>query len=365
MDQSAKTLRIFYASDTTPNTWFASVRSNIWRNNLLLPLRDLGHDVVEFEYDLTQTFRNLDATDPRQAAFIAENRPRVSAALLRQIKAAHALAPIDLFFSYFYDACILPGAIDEIRGMGIKTVNWYCNGSYQLHLVREISPRFDFCLVPEKFRMADYRAMGARPIYCQEAANPAFYKPANVAKEFDVTFVGQAYGDRPSYIEFLLKHGIDVQVWGHGWVNPHPKYLPAQTYDAIQSIPGQRRHEALPDEELVTMYSRSKINLGFSTCGNTHLAGERIVQVRLRDFEVPMSGGFYLVEEMEELGEFFVPGREIETYASRDEMLAKIRYYLAHEEQRLAIAQRGHARAVKEHTWQHRFRQAFAQMGLA
>jgi len=57
MGRPAKTLRIFYASDTTPNAWFATIRSNIWRNNLLLPLRDLGHDVVEFEYDLTVNVR--------------------------------------------------------------------------------------------------------------------------------------------------------------------------------------------------------------------------------------------------------------------------------------------------------------------
>src|ERR1041385_2231648 len=112
-----RSLRIFYASDTTPNVWFASIRSNIWRNNLYGALVDLGHDVVEFEYDLTQTFRNLDTGDPKQAAFIAENRPRVSAALLRQIRAANAQAPIDLFFSYFFDACIKPAAIDEIRAL--------------------------------------------------------------------------------------------------------------------------------------------------------------------------------------------------------------------------------------------------------
>jgi hypothetical protein len=166
-------LRIFYASDTTPNTWMKGVRSNIWRNNLLLPLVDLGHEVVEFNYDLTATFRNLDAKNPRQAAFIAENRPRVSAELLRQVRRAHEAGRVDLFFSYFYDPCVLPAAIDEVRGMGIKTVNWFCNGSYQIDLVREISPHYDFCLVPEKFRLKDYEAMGARPIYCQEAANPS------------------------------------------------------------------------------------------------------------------------------------------------------------------------------------------------
>src|SRR5207342_1526667 len=87
----------------------------------------------------------------------------------------------------------------------------------QFHLVREISPRYDWCLVPEKFRLPDYRAIGARPIYSQEAANPAIYKPYDVPVEFDVSFVGQAYGDRPAYIEHLLKNSIDVRVWGQGW----------------------------------------------------------------------------------------------------------------------------------------------------
>src|SRR4051812_5450741 len=255
-----RSLRIFYASDTTPNAWFREVRSNVWRNNLLLPLVDLGHEVVEFQYDLTPTFRNLDPANPRHAVFIAENRPKVSAELLRQIKAAHRERPIDLFFSYFYDACVEPVAIDAIRAMGIKAVNWYCNGSYQLHLVKEISPRYDFCLVPEEFRLEDYKAMGARPLYCQEAANPAIYEPRHVPKEFDVTFVGQAYGDRPMLVAHLLKHGVDVQMWGHGWVKPHAPSMPRETFEAIEAIPVHLRHEPLSDDELIGMYSRSKIN---------------------------------------------------------------------------------------------------------
>jgi spore maturation protein CgeB len=359
-----KKLRIFYGSDTTPNTWMTGVRSNIWRNNLLLPLVDLGHDVVEFAYDLTQTFRNLDAKNPRQAAFIAENRPRVSAELLRQVRAAHGERPIDLFFSYFYDPCVLPGAIAEIRGLGIKTVNWYCNGSYQLDLVREISPHYDFCLVPEKFRMGDYRAMGARPIYCQEAANPAIYRSHDVPVAFDVTFVGQAYGDRPGIIKHLLNGGVDVQVWGHGWHKPDPRHMPGHLYEAICAIPEERRHPALPDEELVKMYSRSKINLGFSTCGDTHLTGERILQVRLRDFEVPMSGGFYMVEAFEELGEFFALGKEIVGYENRADLLAKVRRYLKDDAARERIRLAGYERARRDHTWHRRFEAAFAEMGV-
>src|SRR4051812_40385381 len=198
-------LRIFYASDSTPNPWFKGVVSNLWRANLHDSLVDLGHEVVEFDYDLTQVFRNLDPAVPRQAEFIRVNRPRASEELLRQIKAAHATKPVDVFFSYFFDACVLPETIDAIRALGITTVNWYCNAAHQFHLVREISPHYDWCLVPEKFRLPDYQAIGARPLYSQEGANPTIYKPYDLPVEFDVSFVGQAYGDRPAYIEHLLQ----------------------------------------------------------------------------------------------------------------------------------------------------------------
>jgi spore maturation protein CgeB len=132
----------------------------------------MRHDLVEFQYDLRQTFQNPNPADPKQKAFIQKNRSKVTKELLHQIRAAHAIKPVDLFFRYFYDACVLPEAIDGIKSMSIKTVNRYCNGSYQLHLVSKIAPHYDWCLVPEKFRLNDYVAMGARPIYCQEAANP-------------------------------------------------------------------------------------------------------------------------------------------------------------------------------------------------
>jgi len=365
-------LRIFYASDHTPNPWFKGVQSNLWHANLYQTLAAMGHDLIAFDYDLTQVFRNLDPAIPRQADFIRTSRPRVSAALRAQIQAAHANSPIDLFFSYFFDACVLPEMLDAIRDLGITTVNWYCNAAHQFHLVREISPHYDWCLVPEKFRLADYRALGARPIYCQEAANPAVYKPYDVPRDLDVSFVGQAYGDRPAYIEHLLNNQINVRVWGHGW-KIDPKFPPppeCPLWRLPESVTGGAGGGPLDDVEMIKTYSRSKINLGFSTCGETHqqaekgVGGGRIVQVRLRDFEVPMSGGFYMVEEMEELAEFFVPGKEIVFYRSPDDMADKIRYYLSHEDERERIRLAGHHRALAQHTWRHRFEAAFAAMGL-
>lgn len=401
-------MRIFYASDTTPNSSF---ESNLWRNNLYMPLVDLGHDVVEFQYDLRKTFQNLDKEDPTQWAFVEKNRPTLSNKLLEQIKAAHAEKPVDIFFSYFYDACVLPEAIDEIRAMGIVAINWYCNGSYQLHLVSEISPHYDWCLVPEKFRLKDYIAMGAHPIYCQEASNPNVYKPHDLPVDFDVTFVGQAYGDRPGYIKYLLDQGIDVRVWGFGWHNYSAdnrssvmlnqlrrmlrigrklmtpagwqaasrrlkSSLRAQintgscersvaTQDQPIELPSLIMGGTLSDVEMIQMYSRSKINLGFSTCGNTHQTGERILQVRLRDFEVPMSGGFYMVEYMEELEEFFDIGKEIVCYNGPDDLADKIKYYLEHDSEREKIRKAGYERCLRDHTWHKRFEMVFEEIGLA
>jgi spore maturation protein CgeB len=378
-------MRIFYASDTTPNASFAS---NLWRNNLYLPLIDLGHDVIEFDYPYGDTFLNLDPSDPIQKTYIDRNRPLLSAELLKQIKHAHTKKPCDLFFSYFYDACIHPEVIDEIRAMGITTVNWYCNGSYQLHLVSDISPHYDWCLVPEKFRLKDYANMGAHPIYCQEAANPNIYRAYPIAHDYDVTFIGQAYGERPAYIKFILDSGVDIRVWGSGWntycsskvkarqgkwkrIKNYLRELP--TAGSPTFSPESRAPIALPDstigsimedEDLVRMYSRSKINLGFSTCGETYKNKDKILQVRLRDFEVPMCGGFYMVEYMEELEEFYEIGKEIVCYKSPEELVDKIKYYLRNDGEREAIRKAGYERCQRDHTWHKRFQNVFKEMGI-
>lgn len=76
-------MRIFYASDNSPN---AAFKSDLWRSNLYLALVDLGHDVVEFDYDLSETFRFLDPAFPEHVEFIRHNRPNVTAELLRQVR---------------------------------------------------------------------------------------------------------------------------------------------------------------------------------------------------------------------------------------------------------------------------------------
>lgn len=390
-------MRIFLASMHSINAALPS--SRIWDINLRQPLLDLGHEVIRFNYDFGPHLSFADPDVDGYSAFVETYQPRLENALLQQLEAEHRQEPVDVFLSYFYSAFCRPEKIREIGRLGIRTINWYCNGSYQFDLVADIAPAYDYCLVPEKFRLADYRRVGANPIYFQEAANPNYYKPYPLKRNLDVTFVGQCYGDRPAYIRYLYDQGIDVRVRGCGWLPAHPSQTRSGLSEAVEFLGTLHREDAwrtlgrrlkaavtparfvettvadtrlplallgppLSDDEMVRMYSRSKISLGFSSCGETHRAGERVLQIRLRDFEGPMSGAFYLVEYMEELEEFFDIGKEIVCYRDRADLAEKVRYYLTHEDQRERIRTAGRRRALAEHTWQKRFENLFRQIGL-
>jgi spore maturation protein CgeB len=340
---------------------------------------ELGHDVVLFDFDLEPFYSHADPDHPATGPFVEAQRSVLESELLSQMARAHAERPIDLFFSYFYSSFARPEVIREIAAMGVVTVNWYCNASYQFHLVREIAPAYSYCLVPERFRLDDYRAAGARPIYCQEAANPGFYRPQDVPQEYDVAFVGSAYGDRPAYVRALLDAGLDAHAWGPGWRElARPLSTTARVRRAVSQtkrrllnrpvrpprLPDAACGEVLSDEDMVSMFSRSKISLGFSSVGDTGSTRQPIRQVRLRDFEAPMSGAFYMLEYLEEIEEFFVPGKEIVCFDGPVDLVEKCRYYLSHDEEREEIGRAGRERALRDHTWQRRLAAAFVEMGF-
>jgi spore maturation protein CgeB len=365
-------MRIFYATPG-PAHQTRLPESRVWHNNLLLPLRDLGHDVVVFDYDYTDANRHLNPDIAADRKFVAANRPQFGATLLQQLRAAHAEKPVDLFFSYFYSSYVHPDTIRNIRDMGIVTVNWYCNASYQFHLIEELAPAYDYCLVPEKFRLEDYRKIGATPIYCQEAANPNIYKPRPVPLDYDVTFVGQRYGTRPYLLRGLLDSSIDVRAWGPHWQEPDSRSWLARSYHRLREVTGDkttaiwntqfpidRCGPPLSDDELIAMYSRSRISLGFTQVA----ARNQIKQVRLRDFEATMSGAFYLVEQFDELADFFEPDKEIVFFHDRADLIDKARFYLGHHSARERIRKAGMRRARAEHTWQKRFEMVFNTIGL-
>jgi spore maturation protein CgeB len=135
----------------------------------------------------------------------------------------------------------------------------------------------------------------------------------------------------------LKSHGIEVEAFGYGWPNG-----------------------PLSTQEMVRMYSKSKINLGFGGVANL----SETYCLKGRDFEIPMSGGLYLTEYHPELERWYRLGEEIVTYSGFDDLVTKIRYLLSHSDGADAIRQNGYDRALSEHTWEMRFEKVFGLMGL-
>jgi len=370
-----KKLRIFYGFDKNLASSFDMGGKDIWTVNIHDTLVDMGHDLVSFDYDLGEFFKHLEKTIESHQEYAKKHRNEVVAEFLRQIRAAHEKEPIDMLLSYFYDHFMTPEAIEEVKKMGILAVNYNCNASYQLELISEVSPAFDYCLTVEDFRFDDYKALGANAIYFQEGANPKYYKPCDVPKEYEVIFIGQCYGDRPDHIRYLLDQGIDIKCFGPNWdkVMATPmKKLKNLFYKIIGKkkkvkplLPSSIIGKVLPFDEMIKTYSKAKIAINFGTCGETHLTGQRVTQIRLRDFEAPMCGVFYLTEDNAELKNFYKSDKELIFYNDKEDLSDKIKYYLANDNEREKIAKAGRDRAIKEHSWEKRFEKCFKEIGVA
>lgn len=77
----------------------------------------------------------------------------------------------------------------------------------------------------------------------------------------------------------------------------------------------------------------------------------------LRHFEVTAVGGFLLTYWTPELPRFFEVGKECEAFRNERELLEKVRYYVAHPQERLAIAAAGQRRTLRDHLYSRRIGQ--------
>ena len=112
---------------------------------------------------------------------------------------------------------------------------------------------------------------------------------------------------------------------------------------------------AISTQELVEVYARSQICLGFSGVGYSM----REFCLKGRDFEVPMSGAVYLTCEQPDLHRVYNVGQEVLTYGSREQCLEQIQRLLKSPGQCEQIRKAARARSLLEHSWEQRFNVLF------
>ena len=75
-----------------------------------------------------------------------------------------------------------------------------------------------------------------------------------------------------------------------------------------------------------------------------------------------MSGNFQLMQYTPCIEDFFEPDHEIICWKNKKDLFEKIIYYLENENERKKIARRGYNRAIKNHTWSHRFEKLLLEL---
>lgn len=129
----------------------------------------------------------------------------------------------------------------------------------------------------------------------------------------------------------------------------HP--LDLFTLDPAFTLPNLRNHGTADYySEMPLVFKKSRINLNISL--RSIKSG-----IPLRGFDIMGSGGFLLSNYQEDFLENFTPGVDFEYYENEQDLLQKIDYYLAHEEERQAIAKNGHDKVADAHTYRDRVRE--------
>lgn len=191
----------------------------------------------------------------------------------------------------------------------------------------------DLCLVTTPEPVSWYLKERVPALFFPLASSEMTYHPIeNVKKKYDVGFIGSRYGVRGEIVEYLRRKGVSVAAWGPGWESG-----------------------ILPYEENNRFYNECKIVLGFGGIGYSF----NFLNPKLRDFEVTLSGSFYITTYDQSLDAHLKFGVEIEGYRSKRELFQKVQFYLENDDKREGIAQMGRKRSFLNHTLDTRFSRLF------
>jgi spore maturation protein CgeB len=281
--------------------------------NFYEPLKDMGIDVVRYNY--VERMQQI-------------GKRKMNREILDRAQSEHP----DYIFLLTYQNQISPKTLRTLHQKGFRVIGWFSDDHWRFERYSKRLARHLYCSVTtDEKAIAKYETNNLRVIKSQWAANPKYYRHVPADKNYEVTFVGQRYGLRAKVIDHLAKNSIPIQAFGKGW------------------------GEYIPFDEVITIFSNSKINLNISSS----YKDSQVKQIKGRIFEVPMCGGFLLADYVDGLEDYFKIGEEIVCYETQQDLVEKVIYYLENEKERKTIAMNGYRACQQRHTWRHRFTDIF------
>ena len=179
---------------------------------------------------------------------------------------------------------------------------------------------------------SNYSSFGANSVYLMHS----YYLPwihfplSSRVYKHDVCFIGHYEEDnRLSYINTILNDpSITLYIRGPGWGNT-----------SVQSKFKDNLNIGLIGSKYSSMIRQSRIGLAFFSALNEDLYTRRV-------FEIPACGTFLLAPRTHVMQSIFEEDKEAVFFSTKEEMLDKIKFYLAHNTLREQIALSGYNRSI-------------------
>jgi hypothetical protein len=191
--------------------------------------------------------------------------------------------------------------------------------------------------------VAAFRAAGIRAELVRLAFEPRVLSVLkDEGRPFDAAFAGSFYDvhrSRTALIERLCERFEGMRVFGAG-AERLPADSPIRKRYAGQAW-GREMYQALRNAKIVFNHHGD-----VPACANN-----------MRLYEATGVGALLVTDWKEDLREIFEPGEEVAAYRTPEECVEQIDYYLRHDAEREAIARRGQARTLRDHTYRARVQQ--------
>lgn len=258
----------------------------------------------------------------------------------------------DLVFA-LAQAPLDPPLIRSLKNQGIKVAYWFVEDFQVMTYWEELAPEVDafFVIQEEPFYRVLEKAGVEYFAFLPLAADPEVFRPLELTlaekREFGsaLSFVGAGYYNRRRVFQALTDY--DFRIWGSDW-----------DLDSPLGPLIQRQGARIAPEDCARIFNASRINLNLHSSPFHHGINPQGDYLNPRVFDLAACGAFQLVDWRSHLHRFFRPEEEIVTFATVAELRQKIDYFLAHPEERHAIAQKGRERLLREHTYTCRMAQA-------
>jgi len=140
-------------------------------------------------------------------------------------------------------------------------------------------------------------------------------------------------------------------------VRPAPELYGNEEWRTVEGLSGQWRGSVDLRHDAARVFARTRINLGLQRIYTLDGLSDRV-------FNILAAGGFLLHNRGLAIAEHFVEDRHLVLFDTVEEMNEKIAWYLAHEEERRAIARAGQEEVRRRHTLEIRLGEALSALGL-